>query len=245
MPLRDHFRPPISSRHSWEGFHAQWPAMLVQRLSPVLPDGYSAEPRVRLGRYFELDVGGFESDDGPPPGAPTGGVAATTAPYAAPAPTLTLDADLGEQYEYEVLVFHEEHQRLLVAAVEFVSPANKDRPEHRRAFVAKCAALLQKGVCVSIIDVVTVRQFNLYADLLELISQSDPALGAKPPHIYAVTIHGRKRSSDRPLLDLWFYPLTPGQPLPALPLWLNVDQSVSLDLEASYEDTCRVLRILA
>ena len=37
MPLRDHFRPPVSSRHSWEGFHAQWPAMLVQRLFPDLP----------------------------------------------------------------------------------------------------------------------------------------------------------------------------------------------------------------
>ena len=57
MPLRDHFRPPVSSRHSWEGFHAQWPAMLVQRLFPNLPVGYTAEPRVRLGRYYELNDG--------------------------------------------------------------------------------------------------------------------------------------------------------------------------------------------
>jgi hypothetical protein len=35
-----------------------------------------------------------------------------------------------------------------VAAIEIVSPANKDRPEHRRKFVAKCAALLQQGVSV-------------------------------------------------------------------------------------------------
>ena len=45
----------------------------------------------------------------------------------------------------------------LLAAIEIVSPANKDRPENRRAFAAKCAALLRQGVAVSILDVVTAR----------------------------------------------------------------------------------------
>jgi hypothetical protein len=35
-----------------------------------------------------------------------------------------------------------------------------------------------------------------------------------------------------------------GQPLPVLPIWLDVDLGVSLDLEASYEEICRVLRIV-
>ena len=243
-PLRSHFPPPVSSRHSWEGFHAAWPTMLVQRLFPTLPAGYTAEPRVRLGQYFELDIGGFEGDDeAGPRKLPAGDGGVATASRVAPEPTLTVDADLGEQYEYEVLVFDEQRERSLVAAVEFVSPGNKDRPETRRAFVAKCAALLQKGVCVSIVDVVTVRQFNLYADLLELIGRSDPALGAKPPPQYAVTIHGRKRINQRPLLDFWFYPMALGQPLPPLPVWLDVNLYVTLELEASNEDTCRVLRI--
>ena len=34
-----------------------------------------------------------------------------------------------------------------------------------------------------------------------------------------------------------------GRPLPQLPIWLDIDLGVTLDLEASYEDTCRVLRI--
>ncbi len=244
MPLRDHFRPPVSSRHSWEGFHAQWPAMLVQRLFPNLPVGYTAEPRVRLGRYYELDIGGFEGDENGSPrsGADSGGVAA--APYAAPHPTLSVDVDLGEQYEYEVLVFDDERERTLVAAVEFVSPANKDRPEHRQAFVTKCSALLQKGVCVSIVDVVTVRQCNLYGELLDLICRSDPALGEQPPHLYAVTMRSRSHPQKRPVLDTWFYTLELGQPLPPLPLWLDADLAISLDLEGGYEDTCRVLRIM-
>ena len=50
-----------------------------------------------------------------------------------------------------------------------VDPAgSKHRPEPRRAFVAKCAALLQRQVSVALVDLVTTRRFNLYVDLLEL-----------------------------------------------------------------------------
>ncbi len=44
-------------------------------------------------------------------------------------------------------------------------------------------------------------------------------------------------------LDTWSHPLAIGQPLPSLPVWLSETQIVVLDLEASYEETCRVLRI--
>ena len=44
-------------------------------------------------------------------------------------------------------------------------------------------------------------------------------------------------------LDTWSHPLAVGQPLPSLPVWLSDTQTVSLDLEVSYEETCRVLRI--
>jgi hypothetical protein len=38
-------------------------------------------------------------------------------------------------------------------------------------------------------------------------------------------------------------PLAFGQPLPKVPIWLSDDLSVPLELQASYEETCRVLRI--
>jgi hypothetical protein len=129
-----------------------------------------------------------------------------------------------------------------VAAVEIVSPANKDRPEHRRLFVAKCIALLQQRVAVSIIDLVTVRDFNLYADLLEMLGQSDPSLSAGPPPLYAVSCRWRARDNRR-LLEVWHRPLTLSQPLPTLPLWLTDSFAVPLELEESYEQTCRDLRI--
>jgi len=49
MPLRDHFRPPISKCSSREGFHGLWPAAMVQELVGRLPaNNYVAEPRVHL-----------------------------------------------------------------------------------------------------------------------------------------------------------------------------------------------------
>ena len=215
---------------------------IVEDLAPRLPDGFVAEPRVHLGSYYEIDVSTFEHDS--PEAAldsmPADSRGAATAVQASPAPTLTVEVEFPDQYAYEVLVFDVQRQRRLVAAVEIVSPANKDRAESRQLFVAKCCNLLRRDVCVSIIDLVTIRQFNLYADLLALFERSDPALSSASS-IYAVTC--RKGNGSRTTLETWYRPLAVGDPLPSLPLWLSETERVSLDLETSYEETCRVLKI--
>ncbi|HET6878733.1 MAG TPA: DUF4058 family protein [Pirellulales bacterium] len=249
MPLRDHFHPPLSKKKSWEGFHGQWPAMIVMALGHKLPQGYDAEPRAHLGAYYEIDVASYEVDV--PAGIAQetsarqtseadGGVA--TAIWAPPQPTLTVETNFPDQYEYEVRVYDTEHDRRLVAAVEIVSPANKDRPENRRLFVAKCAALLAQQVCVAIVDMVTTRRFNLYGDLLDLIGERDPSLDSGPPPLYAAVCRFR-REGGRPKLETWAHAFALGQPLPTLPLWLADDLAVPLELDASYEETCRALRI--
>ena len=65
MPLRNHFRPPVSKKSSWEGFHAMWPTCIVRQLRNQLPPGYTAEPRVHLGTLMEIDVAAPESGDAP------------------------------------------------------------------------------------------------------------------------------------------------------------------------------------
>jgi hypothetical protein len=244
MPLRDHFRSPLDDLTSWESFHAQWPAMIVQALARKLPGRYVAAPRVHSGALIEIDVATFENDDpdsaAQAPGDGNGGV--TTAVWAPARPTLTVVTDLPELDEYEVRVYDTRRGRRLVAAIEIVSPANKDRPEHRRAFVAKCAALLQNRVSVTVIDLVTTRTFNLYRELLELIGQADPSLGPEPPPLYAVACR-HTRQGDTWLFETWAQALALGQPLPTLPLWLADNLAVPLELEACYEETCRVLRI--
>ncbi len=242
MPLRDHFRSPVNDKHSWDEVHGGWPMMLVQQLFGILPAGYSASPRVHLGRTFEIDVSAFENDETSTSDY-SGNGGNGLAVCVAPEPTLTLEAELPDDDEYEVRIYDSARERRLVAAIEIVSPSNKDRAESRRSFVAKVAALLQEDVCVSIVDIVTIRQFNLYAELLDLIGRSDPQLGTEPPPVYAVTLRNRKRIQQRSLVDLWHYPMTLGQPLPTLPIWLDTDLHILLPLESSYEETCRLLHI--
>ncbi len=196
MPLRDHFRPPVESKHSWDELHGGWPMMIVQHLFPILPKGYVAAPGVLLGTAFEIDVTAYEPDEPAPDeesSQGSGGVA--VAAWAPPKPTLSLETELPDQDEYEVRVYDVRHGRRLVAAIEIVSPSNKDRPESRRAFVAKAATLLQQDVCVSVVDLVTVRQFNLYGDLLALVGGCDPLLDPEPPALYAVTVRGASGSA--------------------------------------------------
>jgi hypothetical protein len=217
-------------------------------LNSKLPRRYVAHPRVHLGTLAEIDVSAYEKDgeggEAIPAATGNGGVA--TAVWSPPRPTLSVATDLPAQDEYEVRIYDVDRGQRLVAAVELVSPANKDRPEHRRAFLAKCAALLQSQVSIAIVDLVTIRGDNLYGELLDFIGQTDALLTLEPPPVYAAACRATKRAkSPGPdwRLETWFEPLKVGQPLPTLPLWLADDFSIPLDLEESYEATCRVLRI--
>ncbi len=242
MPLRDHFRSPVNDTHSWDEVHGGWPMEIVRHLTTILPAGFRAAPKVHLGSPFEVDVSTYDLDSrNPDTNADTGD--GGTGTLTAFTPTLSVEADLSEQDEYEVRIYDAARGRQLVAAIEIVSPSNKARPDTRELFVVKVASLLQQGVCVSLVDLVSVRQANFYADLLKLLGRADPALGTTTPYLYAVTLRSRKPPKRRHLLDAWFYPMIVGQPLPTLPIWLAPDLRVMLPLETSYEETCRILGI--
>lgn len=239
MPLRDHFHAPVNNKHRWDAVHGGWPMEIVRTLFDLLPPGFVAEPQVYHLAPFEVDVSMIEEDDRPPEGGAGG---RGTATLAASAPTLTVPADLSELDEYEVRVYDVDRLRTLVAAIEIVSPANKDRPDTREQFVNKVAALLRQDVCVAIVDIVTTRDANLYAELLARLGRGDPAL-ADSPSLYAVTLRGRKPPKQRSLLDAWFFPLAIGQALPTIPLWLGPELRIELPLDPSYQEVCRLLRI--
>jgi hypothetical protein len=238
MPLRDHFHSPLDDETSWESVHGGWPMVIAQHLKRILPPRYVAGVRVHLGAQVELDVGAFDRGEPTNPASDADHGSA----YAPANPSVAVESDLLDTDEYEVRVFDTARNRRLVAAIEIVSPANKDRPEHRQAFVGKCEAMLRKGVSVSIIDLVTSRHFNLYAELLELVGQSDPSMGEEPAATYAAACRWIERNRKR-ILETWSHTLTLGQPLPTLPLWLAENLAVPLELEATYEETCATFNI--
>jgi hypothetical protein len=102
--------------------------------------------------------------------------------------------------------------------------------------------LIQNRVCVAIVDLVTTRTANLYGELLELFGQADPSLAEGSSPLYAVACRWA-RNNDAWLLETWTHPLALGYPLPTLPLWVAENLAVPLELEQSYEETCRILRI--
>lgn len=238
MPLRDHFHPPLDDITWWEGLHGGWPMVIVQSLAGRLPPGFVAIPKVHRGSVVEVDVAAFGPRGQEIPSA--GGVATAWAPAR---PTLTTEVDFSDADEYAVEVYDRRKARRLVAAVELVSPSNKDRPSTRRAFVTKCAAYLQARVSVVIIDLVTSRHFNLYRDLLDVIGRPAPEGEASAVYAAVCRLVPADGPGGRDRLEAWDHPLAVGDRLPTLPLWLTDDFAVPLHLEDSYEETCRTLQI--
>ena len=249
MPLRDHFRPPLDQKTSWEALHAVWPTFVLMRLNQWMPRGYSVEPGVHVGSP-EIDIASFESDEISQDGyigngaadPDAGGSAVAVAAWAPPVAALTVATDLPDPNEYEVRIYDNRYRRRLVAAVEIASPANLDRPTSRAMFVSKCVSLLRRGVAVSVADLVTTSRFNLVAELLTELEVSDPSLPEPPSATYAASMRFGIRDK-KPFFEAWTYPMPVGAALPTLPLWLTAKFAGPLDLEASYEDACRALRI--
>jgi len=138
MPLRDHFRSPVNDTHSWDEVHGGWPMEIVRDLTTILPAGFRAAPKVHLGSAFEGAVGSYDLDTHASDALADSGTGPAT--LAVLSPTLTVEAELSEQDEYEVRIYDTERGRHLVAAIEIVSPSNKDRPNTRQLFVGKVAS---------------------------------------------------------------------------------------------------------
>ncbi len=131
------------------------------------------------------------------------------------------------------------------AAIELVSPANKDRVGSRRTFAAKCAGYLKHGIGVMIIDIVTARSANLHRELFATLGvKGRAAAWTSSSGLYAVAYRAvTVRKSPR--MEVWPVPLALGEVLPVMPLWLSLDLCVPVRLEESYLATCRSLRIPA
>lgn len=224
MPLLDHFRPPLSGTRHWEAFHARWASAIADALNDSLPDGYFAEPQVHAGPSAEVDVATFDESSG---GTAT---LTRTQPVLAP-PDLLVPSVFPA--EFAVRVFETSGGPTLVAAVELVSPANKDRDESRRAFATKCASYLHAGCGLMVVDVVTTRQSRPLDDLLALLDPLRPKPDVGP--LTAVAYRPVPKGQDGSI-ELRIRRLELGEPLAELPLALNAGLVVPLDLEDAYED---------
>jgi Protein of unknown function (DUF4058) len=245
MPLLDHFHPPLRPERNWESMHALWAAAIVARLNEaVLPAMYYAETQIHIGSRVEVDAATMERLMPPgvrPVRTENGPVATLEAEVWAPSePALVIPATFPDEIEVEV--FGSLTGLQLVAAIELVSPGNKDRTETRRAFAAKCSSYLQLGIGLVVVDVVTERLANLHDELMRLMDQPERVHfpGAVP--LYAVAYRpARREAGDQ--IDCWPHGLEVGQPLPIVPLALRGGPTLPLDLEVTYSEARRRSRL--
>jgi hypothetical protein len=236
MPLRD-FHPPLSIDRPWEGFHSTWATAIAELLNEqLLPPQYVAIPLVSRRAVVEIDVATLQERNT----ASAPGPAESGPRWQPQSPQWTGVVDWPERDLFEVRIIDPADGPRLVSAVELVSPANKDRPASRMAFGGKCAGYLRQGVSVIVVDVVTTRRDSLHAELVELLElDADAGL---PSELYAAA-YRTVTAPDGDRVDIWREGLAIGAPLPTLPLWLDSDTALPLNLEAAYAAACRKLRI--
>jgi hypothetical protein len=237
MPLLDHFHPPLSQRRNWEGFHSLWAAAIVEKLNhDVLGDEFYADMHVHIGSQMEVDVATLKD----PPRAASPIATQVRATWTPPATNLILPTVFPDDIEVQVL--NTSAGTELVAAIELVSPGNKDRPETRRAFTAKCMHYLTHGIGLIVIDVVTNRLFNLHNEIVELLGQREPFAMPLVHSIYAVAYRpSRQTTGDQ--IEIWPHPLMLGRELPTLPLALRNADTIPIELEETYREACTRSRI--
>ena len=237
MPLLDHFHPPLSAERHWESFHSSWATRIADALTERwLPPNYIAEENVHLGPSVEIDVATFEGTSTTADGA----VATAAKVWAPPAADLVLPAIFPATFEVRIL--STDAGPKLVAAIELVSPSNKDRPAERRAFAIKCASYLCQGISVIIVDIVTNRRANFHAEVMRVL-EKDAAWPGAEPELYAVAYRPLRRGA-KDEIDVWWTPLALGAPLPTLPLGLNAELAVPVDFDATYLEVCQRRRLV-
>ncbi len=229
MPLLDHFHPPWSIDRPWGSFHGAWANAVAHHLNHgVLRRPYVAMPFVHYGRV-EIDVGTLRAGEQP---APVGGSAEPEV-WTPPQAVLSAVVDLSELDSFEVRVVNDEEGPTPVAAIELVSPANKDRTAHRQAFAVKCASYLQEQIALVVVDIVTNRAADLHADLLRLLSVPTETTGRRPTALYAAA-YRTVPTPEALQLEAWLNPVVLGGTLPTMPLWLSATEAVPVNLEEAY-----------
>ncbi len=132
MPLLDHFHPPVENQFPWDSFHTTWATRIADALNDHwLTSEFIAAEHTHAGSSLEIDIATFERPSGRPASPPNGPPVATVArpTWTPPAVARTMPAVFPDSFE--VRVFSTPGGLTLVAAIELISPGNKDRADKR------------------------------------------------------------------------------------------------------------------
>ena len=226
MPLHD-----WADDRGFDSLHLVWQNQLLEWVQPRLP----TEHRAYMGGVPALS---FDS----PNGRPDLGVRNwQPGPIAAEPQTAlaTMEPDTESAVAFEIdpmRAVHIDLHGVLIAAIEIISPRNKDRPSSRARYLGRYLGYLRQAVHLMIVDVLPRPAGFSFADeaAIDLGQQQPPT-----PTPFAISYRVGGPVPDGTLVATWRRALAVGQPLPTLPLPLNARQEVLIDLEHTYQEAAR------
>lgn len=224
MPLHD-----WSRLSGWENVYILWITELFHSVRPRLPEGY----RAYLGTspVLAINAQGGKPDVGIHAWRHEQSTTATDLSSSqADAPDIEVEVDVAT-IDPGVSLLIERHGAL-VAAIELISPRNKDRPSARDVYLNRYLGYLLNGANLVLIDVHARPSGFSFADrIAEELNLDRPPRPAPMAASYRV---GEPSPTRGRFVAIWTRVMTVGEALPSIPLPLTVNLAVTLDLEHTY-----------
>ncbi|MFO0968337.1 MAG: DUF4058 family protein [Gemmataceae bacterium] len=228
MPVHDWRRVDPGVFHD---FHNVWIGLLRNALNEGgLPSGYYAMSEQHIGKYVS-DVLTLHKPIAPP-GHISGALAVAEAP---PKVRRKLSLAPDARARRKTLAIRHVSDHRLIAVVEIVSPANKDRHDHVREFLDKIEDLLAHGIHILLVDLFPPGSHDplgLHAALWDRLGDTPEPPPADEPLTLASYVAGAP-------VEAYLEHLAVGQSLADMPLFLDPGIYVYTPLEETYQATWR------
>jgi hypothetical protein len=239
MPLHDWARVDAGIFHA---LHVGWLPEIQGILNDgLLPEGYYALPEQHAGRtiadVLTLHASPAVLDPSTarltlPPA--TGGVALADAPPRTQRRHTVEPAALARRRS--LAIRHVSGHRL-VALIEILSPANKDRSSHVSEFVAKAVSALDLGVHLLLVDLFPPGPHDPSGMHGAVLGQLDPS--EEPYDVPADQPATLASYAAGPAVEIFVEHVAIGAPLLEMPLFLRPDRYVNVPLEPTYQAAYR------
>jgi hypothetical protein len=213
--------------------HSAWIIHLKEILNGgLLPKGYYAMAEQHAGMSI-ADILTLQTGEGEAAPRETGAVALASPPRL----SRKLVASPIDSYRLarRTLAIRHISKHRVVALLEIVSPANKDRPSSVSEFVEKAVEAIHHGVHLLVIDLFPPGPSDpdgIHAAIWEHFNAEVEGLAAGKP--LAVSAYAAAK-----LPEAWIEPLAVGDKLPDGPLFLEPRWHVDAPLEATYQAAYR------
>jgi hypothetical protein len=233
MPVHDWTRVDAGIFHD---FHNAWLLELANAFNGgLLPPGYYALTEQHAGKYVAdlLALHTSTGDQALPPLPPdSGGLALAEAP---PKVRRKLTSTGSLRRLRRTLAIRHVSGHRLIALIEMVSPANKDRAEHVQELVGKAVTALEQGVHLLQVDLFPPGRHDpggMHGAVWDHFDNQPYDLPAAEPFTLAAYAAG-------PAPEVYLEHLAVGDALPEMPLVLCWDRYIRVPLETTYQTAFR------